>query len=220
MLFGWVWVRWAHSISKLLSVHYINQEPICNAVYRSVTTEMILGHGNNHNPSNGSSRYIIHTQLELSWGLLIPHAAAWQTITEMEVLWGATFFFVIDVMSSSVREKAFCCRMKHNVCMGGCKWAYEGIWSCSFNLKHLIGPTFITSAKEILLFGSDTFTSHLLLMEFFEFISGLSSNYEINSAFRGSSFMLHDVHEKCSLPAVWILITKLSDVRKILYSPA
>lgn len=46
----------AHYISGILLSHYINHAPICNPNYWGVTTEMILGRSNNHNPSNGSGR--------------------------------------------------------------------------------------------------------------------------------------------------------------------
>ena len=68
----------AHYISGILAAHYINHAPICNPKYWGVTTEMILGRGNNHNPSNGSGRSNPHiVTVELGGGgLLNPHAAA------------------------------------------------------------------------------------------------------------------------------------------------
>lgn len=52
--------------NSLLSAHYINRAPICNPKHWGVTTEMVLGRGNNHNPSNGSGRsnpHIVRVEL-------------------------------------------------------------------------------------------------------------------------------------------------------------
>lgn len=115
-VFGPQWPHLSCTIYQWNSVFplhesWINMQPNVSGV----TSEMILGRGNNHNPSNGSGRYNPHV-VRVELGLLNPYTAAWQTITEMEVVVVVSYLcFVIPVMSSSVRERAFCCRTKRNL---------------------------------------------------------------------------------------------------------
>ncbi len=109
----------AHYISGTMSAHYINHAPICNLKYWGVTTEMILGRGNNHNPSNGSGISNPHI-VRVERGA-VKSTCSCLTNNNRNGSRGELPFFVIPMMSSSVRERAFCCRTKRNLHdSGGC----------------------------------------------------------------------------------------------------
>lgn len=67
-----LWVLHIISVKFSLPITGI-MRPYVTQTYRGVTSEKILGRGNNHYPSNGSGRYNPHI---VTVELLNPHAAA------------------------------------------------------------------------------------------------------------------------------------------------
>lgn len=80
---------------------------------------MILGRGNNHNPSNGSGGYNPHI-VRVELGAAKSTCSCLTNNNRNGSCCGELpFLFVIPVVSSSVRERAFCCRTKRNLHDGG-----------------------------------------------------------------------------------------------------